>query len=172
MNDFIPVPGYEGRYSASSDGVIVAHQKLRGPSSDIALKPQKKRNGYLGVKLYDGSGYKNVRAHRIVCEAFHGPKPSNVHQVNHKNGIKQDNRACNLEWVTQSENLKHAFAIGLKKSRYGDRNNKTKIKYSDVEIIRGLCAIGVRQCTISRLYGISQQTVSQYRRRNTRLVAA
>lgn len=51
--------------------------------------------------------------HILVCEAFHGSKPTPKHEVNHKNGNKHDNRASNLEWATRSQNVQHAHDIGL-----------------------------------------------------------
>lgn len=69
--------------------------------------------GYLTVYLSINKKYRHFFVHRLVCENFVGPRPSEKHFVNHINGIKTDNRASNLEWVTVSENLKHAFRLGL-----------------------------------------------------------
>ena len=60
--------------------------------------------------------------HRVIWEAVNGPIPEGM-QINHINGIKWDNRLANLELVTQSENTKHAYAIGLCCAK-GERNGR------------------------------------------------
>jgi hypothetical protein len=81
------------------------------------LKPFKNKKGYLMVDIKDLG--KTMLVHRIVAETFI-PNPDNLPQVNHKSGVKTDNRVCNLEYCTCSENIQHAIKNGLWKNKLKD----------------------------------------------------
>ena len=78
------------------------------------LTPLKLTKGYLGIKLYDENQKGRMfRIHRLVAEAFIS-KNTDKEQVNHIDGNKENNCATNLEWCSQSENMKHSYRIGLR----------------------------------------------------------
>ena len=73
--------------------------------------------------------------HRLVAFSFI-PNIENKPFINHKNGIKTDNRVENLEWVTHSENIQHAYKTGLMKPKEGSKNGFNKLNENDVIFIR------------------------------------
>lgn len=80
------------------------------------LTPGVDTHGYYTVSLYRDGVSRDKRINRLVAEAFI-PNPSNKPQVNHINGVKTNNHVTNLEWATCSENIKHAYDTGLRKTR-------------------------------------------------------
>jgi hypothetical protein len=77
------------------------------------MKPRLHRCGYLVIELSFNNEKERYFVHRLVAMCFI-PNPDNKPQVNHKDGNKSNNIVSNLEWVTNSENQKHAVATGLK----------------------------------------------------------
>lgn len=72
-----------------------------------------KKTGYREINIQLNGKTKYLLVHRLVAEAFcKKPNDGNVYEVNHINGIRTDERAENLEWVTHAQNLKHSYLIG------------------------------------------------------------
>ena len=70
-------------------------------------------NGYKRTSTRIAGQTVAFNVHMLVCAAYHGPRPSDGHQCNHKDGDKLNNHPDNLEWVTQAENMQHAWSIGI-----------------------------------------------------------
>lgn len=115
--------------------------------------------GYARVNI-DGRIY---LLHRLIALAF-VPNPRGLPQVNHKNGIKTDNRPCNLEWVSNLENRRHAVHTGLQAR--GSLVSR-RLTEDDVRKIRALFEGGASQRSIAAAFGVVQQTVSHIVRRST-----
>ena len=79
---------------------------------------------------------KNFSVHRLVAITFEIPNPDNKPFINHKNGIKWDNRLENLEWSTRKENARHAIDTGLLKYSRGNEHSNSKLTEQQVLEIR------------------------------------
>ena len=104
MENWKDVPGYNGRYQVSDQG------RVRNTKSGRMLKSHTQGRGYMQAMLSKDGRRSYPLVHRLVAQAFI-PNPGNKPHINHKNGIKTDNDASNLEWCTMSENLLHRHRI-------------------------------------------------------------
>lgn len=121
--EWVAIKDFEGLYDISNFGRVKSLKRLvyktdrrKGTSfgsfyADKILSQDESR-GYLIVTLSKNSKSKRCSVHRLVASHFIA-NPENKKTVNHKKGIKKDNRAWELEWNTHSENNKHAFDKGL-----------------------------------------------------------
>jgi len=98
---------FNDNYFVSNYGRVMSYFK----NNKKILNPIKHHSGYLFVNI----NKKKYVIHRLVAILFID-NPLNKKEVNHKNGIKSDNNISNLEWVTASENSKHAYYLKLRKS--------------------------------------------------------
>ena len=149
------IEGYDV-YEVSSEGLVrsLKFGRVR------YLKPTPSDRGYLRVGLAKGERTNTLTIHRLVLAAF-VPNPDGKPQVNHKNGIKADNRLCNLEWATSKENNHHASVTGL--AARGERHGRSKNTDADVLRARELYASGqysLRQ--LASMFGVAHVSVGRW----------
>jgi hypothetical protein len=120
---------------------------------------QQTSHGYKRVRLYLDSGKHWKFVHVLVARSFIGPCPSGK-EVNHKDGVKARCEVGNLEYLTKSENEKHAFKLGLKRPLVGEAHEGSVLTRRHVRRIRNLLA-GQRhsQSAIARKFKVSQSAI-------------
>lgn len=112
---FVDVPGYEGFYQVNRMGQVLSLKSGRWCRTDKCKTPPKPRilvcalnsDKYANCILLKDGNARSMKVHRIVMLTFVGPSTL---EVNHKNGIRHDNRLVNLEYVTHKENTHHSYA--------------------------------------------------------------
>lgn len=158
------VEGFEGFHQVSSMGRVKSLKRLVlrrwgffKETKEKIMRLSPNDSGYLSVTLWNGKRFR-YRVNRLVATHFI-PNPENNPAVNHKKGIKADNRAAELEWVTHSENTKHAYSIGLITQK-GEKNNGAKLTHEQVVEIRENYQ-GMMQKDIAKIYGVRPSAISR-----------
>ncbi len=151
-----PIPDYEDLYQVSDRGRVRRIMAGRGTYAGRVLRPCDDTRGYPFVDLYRDGHRSQQRVHVLMAEAFFGPRPLGM-EVNHKNGVKRDNRLTNLEYVTHGENLKHSYDVIGHEAPCGEDHGRAKLTAPIVKEIRRLYAKGgVTQRELAKCYGISE----------------
>lgn len=160
----VDVKGFEGKYRVSDKGDVFSVDRLNSRGyriKGVRLSPRVESTGYGFVTLYDGEKIKKWKIHRMVAEHFI-ENPMNKPCVNHKDGVKLNNKSSNLEWCTHGENKSHSFVeLGEKHWMLGKRgkdciNSKTVQQFLNGELVR---EFGSSQEAF-RETGISQGNIS------------
>lgn len=158
------IKGYENLYEVSNSGLVRTKEKIRWNGKCFAkrkvryLTIKEHPCGYIYAALSKDKKQQRYLVHRLVAEAFISNE-YNKPFVNHIDGNKLNNTISNLEWVTRSENAKHAFRIGLQSNK-GERHPTAKLTDDIVREIRAKFI--PRKYSSRRLakeYGISKTNV-------------
>lgn len=127
------------------------------------LNPYKNGAGYLTIDTRKDDVRTCPVIHRLVAKAFI-PNPHRKPEVNHINGDKTDNRVENLEWVTHSENIRHAFRTGLECNK-GEQHPSHKLTSIDVQEIRKLLSSGkFTHREIASMFNVSRYAITDINR--------
>ena len=123
------IPGYEGYFEVSNLGNFRSKDRMVPYKSGGALrkypgkflKVEQMQDGYQRIVLMKDAIKKRYMCHSLVALAFI-PNPNNLEQVNHKDGVRNNNCISNLEWCTNTENQHHALEV-LGKTMKGKTNS-------------------------------------------------
>lgn len=154
------VPGWPD-YAVSDQGAvkrIVKPRSGRGRIGAVLRWRRSKPDSYPTVSLTCDGHATNWRVHRLVMHAFVGPCPDGQ-EVNHIDGDKQRPWLINLEYVSRSQNIVHAFRAGLRRAD-GENNSRAKLTVEDVARIKGEYTGAYGQCAaLARRFGVSHASI-------------
>lgn len=155
-------------YAASTKGRIKRLTKSCGTQAGLILKQalrKRKVGGYKSVMLCHHNR-KTYFVHRLVAITFLGPRPEN-NQVNHLNGNKSDNRLQNLEWTTQSLNMRHARDNGFLSLHRGEEHWNAKLTNKAICVIWNAPKSKDFRLKLSKQFSISRATINDIKSQRT-----
>lgn len=158
-----PVPECPEFYEVSNLGRVrrVAEALAGGAAGGrrpYVLSPSTNPDGYLRVSLFFNGRARYRSVHRLVALAFI-PRPKGKTQVNHKSGVKADNRVANLEWCSAKENVLHRFRVLGHQPLKGSRHGMAKLTADQVRAIRAAHAGGETYTALAGRYGVAVSAI-------------
>ena len=156
----------EGKWKVEKDGRVYEFWRRRTGWLDVPIEQKKKTsNGYKMVRTtMEIDGIKrvvSVCSHRLVYRVYKGEIPKGM-QINHINGIKDDNRIENLEIVTPRQNVIHSIETGLTKFAYGVDSGRGVISDGEVNDIRlVLKYTDISEEEVAEFYGVRVNQINR-----------
>lgn len=164
----VPIPEFARLYSVSNLGGVRSEDRvgpnrwgnrwLRGRVLAAPFDP----DGYRRVLMIDAGKRLAMGVHSLVAGAFIGPRPDGFH-VDHVNGVKSDNRATNLRYLTPGENKRAAVAMGF--VCHGERCHSAVFQEDEVRAIRARAKNGESFAAIARTLGVTPRAILKIVRR-------
>ena len=148
---FKPIDGYNN-YFISNDGDILNLNTGR------IMKANINKNGYVQADLYKKNKRYKHYVHRLVAKAYLNAETDKT-EVNHIDCNKLNNNLTNLEYVTHSENLQHAYDTGLINQSKGVEHHNAKLSDSDVKFIRDNYKVNYTGIQLAKMFNVSRLTI-------------
>lgn len=157
------IEGYEELYRISNLGEVkILKRKVKSRFGYRMIKEKIKKpfmdKGYLRIELIKNKKGKKYFIHRLVAQAFIS-NPKNKKEINHIDGIKNNNKVNNLEWCTRSENALHSYKLKLQLPVNGEKNGRSKLKECQVKKIRELNKKGLTIYKLSKITKMNYFTI-------------
>lgn len=155
----LEIKGYDGDYKVTEYGDVWSFKGAKPRK----LKKRISQDGYAWYNLSMNGKQKTERVNRLVATAYI-PNPENKNTVNHIDGDKLNDHFSNLEWATRSEQMDHAYSLGLKKPMEGVNSPVARLTKDDVLEIRqrykGHCKTN-GMIPLADEFGVSHSTISK-----------
>lgn len=155
MENYKIIAGHNGVYAISIEGVV---KNIR---RDWIVKPKLHHTGYYMVGLSRDNKQAQHLLHRLLAKAFKDVPNSDNLVVNHKNGVKTDNRLDNLEWCTYVENARHSINV------LNNIPQQAKLNREQVSEIRELLRTNLSITKIATRYNVGRGTISNIKNDRT-----
>ena len=152
----IDIKGYEGLYAVDKEGNVFAYPN-KAHSKIKQLKPRIRKNGYAYINLMKDNKAKDCTVHRLIASTYIGDIEGK--EVNHINGIRNDNKVSNLEIVSRQRNILHGIHV--------NRNGIAKLTHEQAEDIKKRVSMGERQYMIAQEFNVSRQVINYIIKGNT-----
>ena len=153
------VPSLDGKYAVSNTGRVKRISPAGGARVGRIIRTASSSTGYLQMGWPSG-----LLVHRLVAEAFHGAPPTSIHEVNHIDGNRQNNRPDNLEWVTPRQNCLHAYRVLNRQHQQGELSGRAKLTDEAVRFIR---TSRLPYKELAAMFGVTFSTIWHVKRRRT-----